>query len=63
MRRIVVMNTKGGCGKTTIATNLASYYAANGLGTALIDYDPQGSCGTLAEPPQRSTGNPWHLGL
>ena len=43
MQRIIVINTKGGCGKTTIATNLASYYASNGFVTALMDYDPQGS--------------------
>jgi chromosome partitioning protein len=40
------MNSKGGCGKTTITTNLASYYAANGFRTALLDYDPQGSSTT-----------------
>lgn len=43
MRRIVVINPKGGCGKTTIATNLASYYAAEGFRTAIMDYDVQGS--------------------
>ena len=43
MQRIVVMNSKGGCGKNTLATNLASWYASQGLGTALIDHDPQGS--------------------
>ena len=43
VRRILVVNAKGGCGKTTIATNLASYYAANDKQTALMDYDPQGS--------------------
>jgi chromosome partitioning protein len=43
MRRIIVINMKGGCGKTTIATNLASFYAGRGFGTALYDYDPQGS--------------------
>lgn len=37
------MNSKGGCGKTTIATNLASCYARHGFQTALFDYDPQGS--------------------
>ena len=43
MQRILVLNAKGGCGKTTIATNLAGYFAAQGLVTALMDYDPQGS--------------------
>lgn len=43
MRKIVVLNPKGGSGKTTIATNLAAYYAAQGLGTVLMDFDPQGS--------------------
>jgi chromosome partitioning protein len=43
VRQILVINTKGGCGKTTIATNLASYYARQGRGTVLIDHDPQGS--------------------
>lgn len=43
MHRILVLNAKGGCGKTTIATNLAAYYASQGLVTALLDYDPQGS--------------------
>lgn len=43
MRRIIVLNTKGGCGKTTIATNLAACYAARGFSTTLLDYDPQGS--------------------
>ena len=43
MLKISVMNTKGGCGKTTIATNLASYCASSGYGTALFDYDKQAS--------------------
>jgi len=42
-RRIVVLNTKGGSGKTTVATNLAAYYAAVGRRVALMDLDPQGS--------------------
>ena len=37
------MNTKGGCGKTTVATNLASYCAGQGYSSALFDYDPQAS--------------------
>jgi chromosome partitioning protein len=43
MKRIIVLNAKGGCGKTTLATNVASGYAIRGFKTALIDYDPQGS--------------------
>ena len=41
--KITVMNTKGGCGKTTVATNLASYCASRGYATALFDYDRQAS--------------------
>ncbi|MFM8355089.1 MAG: AAA family ATPase, partial [Gammaproteobacteria bacterium] len=37
------MNGKGGCGKTTVATNLAVAYAKSGHGVALMDSDPQGS--------------------
>ncbi len=37
----MVMNAKGGCGKSTLATNLAAYYADAGYGVALADYDPQ----------------------
>jgi chromosome partitioning protein len=37
------MNTKGGCGKTTVATNLASYCISRGYATDLFDYDAQGS--------------------
>ncbi len=43
MLRVSVMNTKGGCGKTTVATNLASYCACQGFATALFDYDRQAS--------------------
>jgi chromosome partitioning protein len=43
MQRILILNAKGGCGKTTIATNLAGYFASEGRITALMDYDPQGS--------------------
>ena len=41
--RIVVINPKGGSGKTTIATNIASYYATQEPGVSLLDYDSQGS--------------------
>jgi chromosome partitioning protein len=43
MRHIMVLNSKGGCGKSTLATNLASYYATQEQKVALVDYDPQGS--------------------
>lgn len=43
MQTVVVLNSKGGCGKSTIATNLASYYAVSGVKCMLMDYDPQGS--------------------
>lgn len=42
-QRILVLNSKGGCGKTTIATNLASFYASVGYVTALVDHDSQAS--------------------
>lgn len=40
---IVVLNPKGGCGKTSIATNLASYFARRGPMPVLLDCDPQGA--------------------
>ena len=43
MNTTLVINSKGGSGKTTIATNLASYFAAHGVPTTVMDYDPQGS--------------------
>lgn len=43
MISILVANAKGGCGKTTIATNLATAFANAGLKTALADGDRQKS--------------------
>ncbi|WP_428606184.1 AAA family ATPase [Sedimenticola sp.] len=43
MHNIMVLNAKGGCGKTTISTTLACYFAGQGYKTALMDYDPQNS--------------------
>ena len=43
MRRIMLLNTKGGSGKSMLATTLASYYAGQGKKVALADLDPQGS--------------------
>ena len=43
VRRILVINGKGGCGKTTIATNLAVAYACDNRTVTLMDNDPQAS--------------------
>lgn len=43
MRHIMVLNAKGGCGKSTLATNIASYFATEGATVALADYDSQRS--------------------
>ncbi|MBI3480824.1 MAG: AAA family ATPase [Nitrosomonadales bacterium] len=43
MRTILVINSKGGAGKTTVSTNLAGYYAKQKSRTAILDCDPQGS--------------------
>jgi chromosome partitioning protein len=43
MQKIVVLNPKGGSGKTTLASNLASYFAVSGLKPTLMDLDAQGS--------------------
>ncbi len=43
LNKIVILNPKGGCGKSTLATNLAASYAQTGATPAIMDYDPQGS--------------------
>jgi chromosome partitioning protein len=52
MFRILVANSKGGCGKTTLTTTLAAYFARRGKRTTLVDCDPQASslawCGLRA---------------
>ena len=55
MLRILVANAKGGCGKTTIAIQLAAAFAAAGHLTVLADADRQrSSLGWLARRPQRA---------
>lgn len=52
MRRVLVANTKGGCGKSTLATNLAGYLAQLGHKIVLEDIDrQQSSAGWLARRP------------
>ena len=43
MKIVLVASSKGGVGKTTIATHLAAQSALDGLRTALVDADPQHS--------------------
>ncbi|MBT5031894.1 MAG: ParA family protein [Proteobacteria bacterium] len=43
MRSILIVNPKGGCGKTTLTTNLASFYAVWDVPVAIVDLDPQKS--------------------
>ena len=43
LNKIVVLNPKGGCGKSTLVTNLAVGYALRGPQPTVMDFDPQGS--------------------
>lgn len=43
MNTTLVINRKGGAGKTTVTINLASCFAARNVCTTIMDYDPQGS--------------------
>ena len=43
MLKVLVASSKGGAGKSTLATNLAAHYAVKGHNTVLVDADRQGS--------------------
>lgn len=55
LNKIVILNPKGGCGKTTLATNLASYFALHGPAPTLIDNDPRGYSMSWLEKRPRSS--------
>ena len=61
MLKILVASSKGGCGKSTVATNLAAHFAQSGKNTALIDLDRQQS--SLRWAQKRPDGVPGVLGL
>ncbi len=57
MFKVAIVNGKGGVGKTTLTTTIASYYATQGQTTAIIDYDCQGSSTFWAQKrPMNATG-------
>ena len=49
MRTVLVASSKGGAGKSTLATNLAAYFALAGRHTVIIDADRQKSSTHWAE--------------
>ena len=61
LNKIVILNPKGGCGKTTLATNLASYFALRGPPPTLVDTDPRGYSTRWLE--RRSPDRPRIIGI
>lgn len=59
--KIVILNPKGGCGKSTLATNIAACYATRGSTPVIMDFDPQGS--TMAWLERRPESSPTIHGI
>lgn len=49
MKTVLIANPKGGCGKTTLSTNIAGYLANRGNRVALLDMDRQQSAALWIE--------------
>lgn len=54
IKKISILNPKGGCGKTTLCTNLGSWLLNSGYKVMLVDSDPQG---TLRDWKSMDSGN------
>jgi chromosome partitioning protein len=61
MLKILVASSKGGCGKSTLSTNLAAHFAQAGKNTAIVDADRQGSSFHWCQ--RRPEGVPGVLGI
>lgn len=61
MLTVLVASSKGGCGKSTLVTQLASHWAQEGRHTAIVDADRQGSSYRWAS--RRPDNIPGVLGL
>jgi len=57
MRKIAILNFKGGTGKTTTAVNLCHALALKRQNVLVIDCDPQGSVAVIDCDPQGSVAD------